>query len=160
MAPSASPSACSTTSPTSCQFSRISGYARSPRAAASRLSSRAQRAALFDSRGRQAKHATYGVVAAHFPVVGAAFLKTLSVGLGDAYTDEVAAAFTGLWGVVEATMLAGAAEKEAADNSPGLVKEGSGNYVAAPTADGEADVKESMTKAVDWYSNPKAEARG
>ena len=57
-------------------------------------------------------------------------------------------------------MLAGAAEKEAADNSPGLVKEGSGNYVAAPTADGEADVKESMTKAVDWYSNPKAEARG
>ena len=57
-------------------------------------------------------------------------------------------------------MLAGAAEKEAADNSPGLVKEGSGNYVAAPTADGEADVKKSMIHAVDWYSNPEAKSRG
>ena len=57
-------------------------------------------------------------------------------------------------------MLAGAAEKEAADNSPGLVKEGSGNYVAAPTADGEADVKKSMIQAVDWYSNPEAKSRG
>ena len=129
----------------------------SPQSAAARPE---RRRGGSDSRRRQAKHATYGVVAAHFPVVGAAFLKTLSVGLGDAYTDEVAAAFTGLWGVVEATMLDGAAEKAAADANPGLVATGKGNYVAAPTADGEADVKKSMIHAVDWYSNPEAKSRG
>lgn len=46
-----------------------------------------------------------GVVAAHYPIVGGAFLKTLSVGLGPAYTPEVAACFTAMWGVVESTML-------------------------------------------------------
>jgi hemoglobin-like flavoprotein len=35
-----------------------------------------------------AKHAKYGVLAAHYPVVGKAFLKTLSVGLSDAYKPE------------------------------------------------------------------------
>ena len=61
-----------------------------------------------------AKHAKYGVVAAHYPVVGAAFLKTLQVGLGKLYTVEVREAFTSMWGVVEATMLAGVVEAEAA----------------------------------------------
>lgn len=54
------------------------------------------------------KHSKYGVVAAHYPIVGGAFLKTLEVGLGPAYTPEVAEAFTIMWGVVESTMLSGA----------------------------------------------------
>ena len=61
-----------------------------------------------------AKHAKYGVAAAHYPVVGGAFLKTLGVGLGEAYTPAVAAAYTTMWGIVEATMLAGVAEAEQA----------------------------------------------
>ena len=54
-----------------------------------------------------ARHTKYGVLAAHYPIVGAAFLKTLKVGLGDAYTAEVEGAFTEMWGVVESTMLSG-----------------------------------------------------
>jgi len=54
-----------------------------------------------------AKHSKYGVVAAHYPVVGAAFLKTLSVGLGAAFTPEVTNAYTALWSVVQSTMLSG-----------------------------------------------------
>ena len=53
------------------------------------------------------RHTKYGVVAAHFPIVGAAFLKTLEVGLGPAYTPEVAHAFTEMWSVVESVMLSG-----------------------------------------------------
>ena len=64
-------------------------------------------------KGLGARHAKYGVEAAHYPVVGSAFLKTLSVGLGDAYTEEVAAAYTAMWTVVADTMQAGAAEAAA-----------------------------------------------
>ena len=66
-------------------------------------------------KGLGARHAKYGVEAAHYPVVGSAFLKTLSVGLGDAYTEEVAAAYTAMWTVVADTMQAGAAEAAAAE---------------------------------------------
>jgi hemoglobin-like flavoprotein len=52
-----------------------------------------------------ARHAKYGVLAAHYPIVGGAFLNTLQVGLGKAYTPEVAACFTAMWGVVESVML-------------------------------------------------------
>jgi len=52
-----------------------------------------------------ARHITYSVEAVHYPVVGGAFLKTLELGLGEAYTSEVADAYTAMWGVVEATML-------------------------------------------------------
>jgi hemoglobin-like flavoprotein len=54
------------------------------------------------------RHTKYGVVAAHYPIVGGAFLKTLEVGLGAAYTPEVAACFTAMWGVVESVMLSDA----------------------------------------------------
>ena len=53
------------------------------------------------------RHCTYSVKKEHYPIVGAAFLKTLRLGLGDNYTNEVATAYTAMWGVVEATMLAG-----------------------------------------------------
>merc|ERR1719502_2185671 len=58
------------------------------------------------------RHTKYGVEAAHYPIVGGAFLKTLEVGLGDAYTPEVAKSFTAMWGVVESTMLSGASIEE------------------------------------------------
>uniref|UniRef100_A0A7S1XPT0 Globin domain-containing protein n=1 Tax=Phaeomonas parva TaxID=124430 RepID=A0A7S1XPT0_9STRA len=57
-----------------------------------------------------AKHATFGVTEAHFPVVGGAFLRTLEQGLGDVFTPDVKAAYTAMWGVVTSTMLAGAAQ--------------------------------------------------
>jgi len=62
-----------------------------------------------------AKHAKYGVVAAHYPVVGAAFIDTLKDGLQEAFTPEVCSAYTAMWGVVQATMLAGVQEAEAAE---------------------------------------------
>ena len=55
-------------------------------------------------KGLGQRHTGYGVVAAHYPIVGGAFLKTLQVGLGPAYTPEVAACFSAMWGVVESTM--------------------------------------------------------
>lgn len=99
-----------------------------------------------------AKHSKYGVVAAHYPVVGGAFLKTLKVGLGDAYTSDVAAAYTAMWGIVEQTMLAGVKELED--------KEALGLY-ATPSNDDQAKaVKESQKSALDWYTNPKPTERG
>jgi hemoglobin-like flavoprotein len=58
--------------------------------------------------GLGARHFTYSVEAVHYPVVGGAFLKTLETGLGEAYSKEVAEAYTAMWGVVETTMLSGA----------------------------------------------------
>jgi len=54
------------------------------------------------------RHAKYGVLTQHYPVVGAAFIKTLQVGLGDAFTPKVESAYMAMWSIVEATMLAGA----------------------------------------------------
>ena len=98
-----------------------------------------------------AKHAKYGVAAAHYPVVGGAFLKTLSVGLGEAYTEEVAAAFTAMWGVVESTMLAGVAEAEELKW---------GCYSKPQDAKQEELVKASIESADDWYANASATGRG
>lgn len=56
------------------------------------------------------RHVNYGVVTAHYDIVGQAFLRTLQQGLGAGYTADVADAFTALWGVVAATMQAGAAK--------------------------------------------------
>jgi len=92
-----------------------------------------------------AKHAKYGVLAAHYPVVGKAFLKTLSVGLSDAYKPEVAAAYEAMWGVVEATMLAGDREAAAAW----------GNYTKPPTTELEALTKASQKSADEWYTAPE-----
>ena len=99
-----------------------------------------------------AKHAKYGVIEAHYPVVGGAFLKTLSVGLGDGYTPEVAAAYTAMWGIVQSTMLAGVAE--AAE------KDWFQNYAAADSTEQEAATKASQSSSLDWYTNPNPATRG
>ena len=99
-----------------------------------------------------AKHAKYGVVAAHYPVVGGAFIKTLQVGLGDKCTEEVAAAYTAMWGIVEATMLQGVQEAE--------VKRWGGYSIPPPTSDLEKMTVKSQVSAMDWWTNPDAAARG
>jgi hemoglobin-like flavoprotein len=52
-----------------------------------------------------ARHVNYGVRDEHYATVGAALLKTLKQGLGDAYTDDVHAAWVALYRVVSATMM-------------------------------------------------------
>jgi hemoglobin-like flavoprotein len=57
-----------------------------------------------------ARHAGYGTRPEHYQPVAEALLWTLGKGLGDAYTPEVATAWTKVYGVLAATMQAGAAE--------------------------------------------------
>jgi hemoglobin-like flavoprotein len=57
-----------------------------------------------------ARHVAYGAAAAHYEVVGEVLLWTLERGLGDGFTPEVRAAWTKVYGVLAATMQAGAAE--------------------------------------------------
>ncbi|MGL4264581.1 MAG: globin family protein [Afipia sp.] len=51
------------------------------------------------------KHVTYGVEASHYSVVGAALLWTLEKGLGEAWTPEVAAAWTDAYGTLSGFMI-------------------------------------------------------
>jgi hemoglobin-like flavoprotein len=53
-------------------------------------------------------HVRYGVEASHYDTVGAALLWTLEQGLGEAWTDEVEAAWTELYDEVAGTMKAAA----------------------------------------------------
>jgi hemoglobin-like flavoprotein len=56
-----------------------------------------------------ARHAGYGVQDAHYDTVGRALFDTLAMGLGPAFTAEVRAAWTALYGHVSLTMRAAAA---------------------------------------------------
>ena len=56
------------------------------------------------------RHATYGATPEHYQVVGDVLLLTLERALGDAFTPQVRAAWTNVYGVLAATMQAGAAE--------------------------------------------------
>ncbi|HEY4608468.1 MAG TPA: globin family protein [Ilumatobacteraceae bacterium] len=60
-----------------------------------------------------ARHARYGVVPAHFDLVGGALLWTLEQGLGEQFTPEVRDAWTVTFGVIAEAMLAGMAQAEA-----------------------------------------------
>lgn len=52
-----------------------------------------------------ARHVGYGVLAPHYDVVGEALIATLRQGLGDeAFTPEVEAAWTAVYGIVASTM--------------------------------------------------------
>ena len=58
------------------------------------------------------RHAGYGVVQAHYALVGTALLATLSKGLGSAFTAEVSAAWVEVYGVMSTVMYeAGAMQK-------------------------------------------------
>src|SRR5918993_811764 len=54
-----------------------------------------------------ARHVRYGVVPAHFDLVGEAFLWTLEQGLGEAFTPEVNEAWVAAFGVIARAMLIG-----------------------------------------------------
>ena len=51
------------------------------------------------------RHVSYGARAEHYPVVGAALLWTLEKGLGEAWTPDVAAAWTAAYGTLSGFMI-------------------------------------------------------
>jgi len=51
------------------------------------------------------RHVSYGAKPAHYPVVGGALLWTLEKGLGDAWTPDVAAAWTTAYGTLSTYMI-------------------------------------------------------
>jgi hemoglobin-like flavoprotein len=57
-----------------------------------------------------ARHSGYGVTASHYAIVGEALLWTLEHGLGEGFTPEVRSAWVKVYGVLAATMQAGAEE--------------------------------------------------
>src|SRR5262245_5408093 len=57
------------------------------------------------------RHADYGVIESHYETVGNALIWTLEKGLGPDFTPEVRAAWTTVYGVLAATMKAGAEER-------------------------------------------------
>lgn len=62
------------------------------------------------------RHVGYGAKAAHYPVVGAALLWTLEQGLGEAWTPEVADAWTAAYGTLSTYMISeGYGSAEAAE---------------------------------------------
>ena len=61
------------------------------------------------------RHVDYGVTAAHYDTVGAALLKTLAAGLGDAFTPTVKKAWTAVYTVLATTMIAAAADASIAE---------------------------------------------
>ena len=57
-----------------------------------------------------ARHSGYGVTAAHYAIVGETLLWTLERGLGEGFTPEMRSAWAKVYGVLAATMQAGATE--------------------------------------------------
>jgi hemoglobin-like flavoprotein len=51
------------------------------------------------------RHVSYGAKPEHYPVVGAALLWTLEKGLGEAWTPQVAAAWTAAYGTLSTFMI-------------------------------------------------------
>jgi nitric oxide dioxygenase len=51
------------------------------------------------------QHVAYGVKAEHYPIVGGALLWTLEKGLGDAWTPELASAWTAAYGTLSDYMI-------------------------------------------------------
>ncbi|WP_316231351.1 globin family protein [Bradyrhizobium sp. SZCCHNR1051] len=54
------------------------------------------------------RHVDYGAKPEHYPVVGSALLWTLEKGLGEAWTPEVAEAWTAAYGTLSGFMIAAA----------------------------------------------------
>jgi nitric oxide dioxygenase len=67
-----------------------------------------------------ARHVRYGVVPAHFDLVGEALLWTLEQGLGEAFTPEVHDAWAAAFGIIARAMLTGM-EQAAAQREPAAV---------------------------------------
>jgi hemoglobin-like flavoprotein len=61
-----------------------------------------------------ARHVTYGVRDEHYATVGTALMKTLQQSLGDAFTDEVRAAWGELYASLSGTMMKASREASTA----------------------------------------------
>ena len=77
------------------------------------------------------KHALdYGAIRAHYDLVGESLLWTLKTGLAEAWTDDVAEAWTWVYGVIASTMAdAGDSALEARDGKAGNEDDGKGRVV-------------------------------
>ena len=58
------------------------------------------------------RHVRYGTLEAHYPIVGAALLKTLEFYLGESWTPEVKQAWIDAYGAIVSIMLRGAKRPE------------------------------------------------
>jgi hemoglobin-like flavoprotein len=56
------------------------------------------------------RHVGYGVQKAHYATVGSALLKTLEQGLGQAFTPQVKASWTEVYGVMSTVMISASKE--------------------------------------------------
>ena len=61
------------------------------------------------------RHVGYGAKPEHYPVVGAALLWTLEKGLGEAWTPELAEAWTAAYGTLSGYMISQAYGRQAAE---------------------------------------------
>lgn len=59
------------------------------------------------------RHAGYGVLPEHYPLVGDAFLKALEATLGDRFTPDVRSAWEAFYSLAEETMLEGSSQPAA-----------------------------------------------
>ena len=100
------------------------------------------------------KHVKYGVLPVHYPIVGQALLDTLALGLGEAFTPALKAAWAEIYGVVSSTMIKGA------NKEPSPPFKEFGGY-AAPAAGSaqHAAVKESQAMAMAWFTSADATSR-
>lgn len=69
---------------------------------------------MDEVRGMGRRHVTYGVEPEHYQTMREALFWMLAQALGDAFTDEVAAAWAAAYALLTDVMLAGAAEEEGA----------------------------------------------
>jgi hemoglobin-like flavoprotein len=91
------------------------------------------------------KHATYGAKAEHYPIVGAALLKTLATYLGEDWTPEVKQAWIDAYEEITYSMLEGAKQHEAT-----LVSEESPQQQNEQSIDRESVRFEPKSPGTNW----------
>ena len=87
------------------------------------------------------RHVDYGVTAAHYDTVGAALLKTLAAGLGDAFTPTVKKAWTAVYTVLATTMIA------AADASIAEKKQSTGTTMSNSNSEQNAFIQAALEQS-------------
>jgi|GEM_PF-286614 len=87
------------------------------------------------------RHVDYGVTAAHYDTVGAALLKTLEAGLGDAFTPTVKKAWTAVYTVLAKTMIT------AADASNAEQKQSTGSIMSNSNNEQNAFIQSALDQS-------------
>jgi len=101
--------------------------------------------------GLGTKHIGFGVLPAHYDVVGQALLETLGLGLGESFTAPLKAAWAELYGIIKTTMVG------STFRYPAMALE-HGRY-AEPAAGLQASwTKTSQAAGMDWYTRPTGDA--